>query len=422
MWRRGASFGPGDGFRRAEGVWLLAFMKKFGLCQLGLVIGALWAGGARPAAAWGVLGHRVITQVAVYELPAGMQVFYYRHLPALVRQSMVPADRRAQDPAEASRHYIYLDHYAEVNPFAKIPKGYDDAAAKFSADSLARYGTLPWAVLDTKDKLVAAFKQRDTLEIVRLSAELSYYAAEACVPLRTTLNYDGQLTNQTGLRNLWENQLPERHLAKYKLFAPEGQVLKDPVAAVWAALQSSYGFLTATFNLETKTAKGFTPRTKYTYAHHYGRTERRYSDAFADAYEEVVGGQVAFRLKEAGPLVASLWLTAWHEAGRPDLGTLLVPAKPSKDEKARLAVELKAWKANTLAQDHLLLAQRKDAVAAETDDIQATDGDAPLMPAEPTPPPTPAPAAPVAPASAPGKVKSKVKGPGQPIPKPAPKP
>jgi len=408
VWPLKLSFGPGRGFRRAGAGWLFSFMQKIGLCRLALVVGGLLAGSARPALAWGVLGHRVVTQVAVYGLPAPMQAFYYRHLPALVRQSTAPDERRAQDPAEALRHVIYLDHYAERNPFAKIPRGFDEAATKFSADTLAKYGTLPWAVLDTQEKLVAAFRARDTLDIVRLSAELSFYAADACVPLRTTLNYDGQLTGQAGLLGLWETQLPERFLDKYKLFGPGARELPDPAAAVWAVLQSSYGFLTATYDLETKVAKGFTPRTKYAFAHRYGRTERRYADAFADAYEEQVGGMVAFRLKEAAPLVASLWLTAWTQAGKPDLGALMLPARLGKDEKERLTTELKAWKANTLAQDRLLLAQQKQAVAAETDDIEAAEADAPATPAAPAS--SGAVGGGVAPAAA-AKVKVKIKTP-----------
>ncbi|MDO7886945.1 zinc dependent phospholipase C family protein [Hymenobacter cheonanensis] len=382
-------------------------MKKL-LLSLGLAV--LLLGPAAPAArAWGFLGHRVITQVAVYELPASMQAFYFRHLAELVRLSTAPDERRAQDKEEGPRHFIDMDHYSEDNPFAKVPRDYEEAAAKFSADTLKKYGTVPWTVLDTKQRLVDAFRQRDTTAIIKYSAELSHYTADAFVPLHTTVNYDGQLSGQTGLHALWESQLPERFLNDYKLDGEEGKVLKDPLAAIWGTIQGSYGFLTATYDLEAKTAKGFTPQTKYTFSHRFGRTQRRYSDAFADAYEKEVGGMVAFRLKGAAPMVASMWLTAWQEAGRPDLGTLMAPAKLGKEEKEQLTTQLKAWKTNALAQDHLLLAQQKEQKAAAADEIKAADGEA-------APPPPPEPAAPAAaspaaaPAAAPAtKVKVKTK-------------
>ena len=100
-------------------------MKKLVL-SLGLAAALL--GPLAPAArAWGFFGHRVITQVAVYQLPAGMQDFYYRHLPELVRLCTAPDERRGQDKAEASRHFIDIDHYGEENPFAKMPRAYDAA-------------------------------------------------------------------------------------------------------------------------------------------------------------------------------------------------------------------------------------------------------------------------------------------------------
>ena len=380
-------------------------MKKT-LLNLGLL--ALLLGPAAPAAhAWGVLGHRVITQVAVYELPAAMQAFYFRHLAELVRLSAAPDERRAQDPQEGPRHFIKLDHYSEDNPFAKVPRGYDEAVEKFSADTLQKYGTLPWAVLEAKEKLVAAFKARDTLAIIQQSAELSHYAADAFVPLHTTVNYDGQLTGQAGLLALWETQLPERFISVYKLDGEEARVLKDPVADIWLALQNSYGFLTATYDLETRTSKRFTPQTKYTFSHRFGRTQRRYSDAFADAYKQEVNGMVGFRLKGASPLVASLWLTAWQEAGHPDLATLMAPPKLAKAEKDQLTTQLKAWKANTLYQDQLLLAHQKEVKAIDADEIEAADGEA-----APPPPPEPVAAPPAAGAAPALKVKVKTKGPG----------
>jgi hypothetical protein len=387
-------------------------MKKT-LLSLGLA--ALLLGPAAPAArAWGVVGHRVITQVAVYELPTTMQAFYFRHLPELVRLSAAPDERRGQDPEEGGRHFIRLDHYSEDNPFAKVPRNYDEAVEKFSADTLKKYGTLPWAVLDAKQKLVAAFKARDTVAIILQSAELSHYAADAFVPLHTTVNYDGQLTGQAGLQGLWESQLPERFLKDYKLYGEEGKVLKDPLTAIWLVLQSSYGFLTATYDLETKTSKGFKAQNKYTFLHRFGRTQRRYSDAFADAYEKEVGGMVNFRLQGASPMVASLWLTAWQEAGRPDLANLLAPPKLSKEEKEQLTTQLKAWKANTLPQSQLLLAQQKEKKEIDADEIKAANGEAaPPPPPEPVAPAAPAPKPKTAPAPAaapPIKVKVKTKG------------
>ena len=373
--------------------------------------GLLATGGAR---AWGFLGHKVINQVAVYCLPSAMQPFYYRHMAELVRLATAPDERRATTPGEAPRHFIDMDHYSEDDPFGKVPKAYEKALEKFSADTLKKYGIVPWVVLEMKDSLTSAFQRRDTSDIIRFSAELGHYLGDAFVPLHTTVNYDGQLTNQNGLHGLWESQLVERNLTSYHLDSAPGTYLKDPQAAIWATVQQSYGFLGETLDRALKLEKQFPPSTRYTFSHRYGKTQRRFSDAYADAYEKEVGGQVAFRLKGAPTLLASFWLTAWQDAGKPDLSALMHPTKLTQHEKDLLKDELAARKNHTLSSDaNLLLALQKTKKAEDADEIKAAD--VPAAPAPTTEAPAPAAAQPVlapvppAPAATAGALPTKVK-------------
>jgi len=360
------------------------------------------------AGAWGFFGHRTITQVAVYELPASLQAFYYRHLAEVVRQSTAPDERRNDDPTEAPKHYIDMDHYSEINPFGKMPRPYDEAVTKFTADTLKKYGTVPWVIMEVKSNLTEAFRQRDTLNIVKYSAELSHYVADAFVPLHTTINYDGQLTDQKGLHSLWESQLPEKYINDYKLDGEPAKYVKDPLATIWDVLAQSYGFLGETFDRASKIEKVMKPDVRFTFSHKYGKTSRRYSDAFAAEYNKAVGGMVDFRLKGAPTMVSSLWLTAWQDAGKPDLNALMHPGKPSKAEKEKLGTELAAWKKNTLGQDQLLLAQQKAKKVETVDEIKSAKDM--TEPAEAAPNPTSVEVAPVpAPAPVPAGDKLKVK-------------
>ena len=256
-----------------------------------------------------------------------------------------------------------------------------------------------------KDNLTEAFRARDTAAIVKFSAELSHYVGDAFVPLHTTINYDGQLTDQKGLHSLWESQLPERFIGSYNLGGEPAKYVKDPLNAIWTVLGQSYGFLGETFDRAAKIEKTMKPEVRYTFSHRYGKTSRRFSDTFAEAYDKSVGGMVNNRLRSAPTLVSSLWLTAWQDAGKPDLNALMHPGKASKAEREKLAAELAAWKANTLAQDQLLLAQQKTKKVEATETIKSARdmGDN----ASDAPADAPAPAAPDA--SAPGFEKVKVK-------------
>lgn len=350
---------------------------------------------------WGFFGHRTITQVAVYALPSSMQNFYFRHMNRLVRLCTAPDERRNDDPAEESKHYIDMDHFGD-NPFGMMPKAYEKAAAKYTADTLKKYGTVPWTVLEVKEKLTQAFKEGDTTAILALSADLNHYVADAFVPLHTTENYDGQLTKQQGIHSLWESKLPELFISQYKLDSEKGEYLKDPQAAIWQVLQESYGFLGATFDIEAELSKKFSTEKKYVYSHKYGKTRRSYSDAFAKAYngsgKNGVGGMVAYRLKGAPTMVASFWYTAWKDAGSPDLNKLMRPSKLSKEEKELFDTQLKAWKDNLLVDQSLLLAMQKiEAAPAPTDAVGSADGEAPAAPA----PAAPAAATPASPAATP---------------------
>jgi hypothetical protein len=377
-------------------------MKKI---LLPLLLAVLSSGSA---GAWGFFGHRTITQVAIYELPAAMQPFYYRHMPELVRQSTAPDERRNEDPSEGPKHFIDMDHYSEDDPFGKVPRQYDKAVEKFTADTLKKYGTVPWVIMEMKENLTEAFRQRDTAAIIKYSAELGHYVGDAYVPLHTTINYDGQLTDQKGLHGLWESQLPERFISNYKLDGEPARYLKDPLSTIWDVLAKSYGFLGETFDRATKIEKTMPPATRYSFSHRYGKTSRRFSDAFADAYEQAVGGMVAYRLKEAPTTVSSFWLSAWQDAGKPDLNALMNPPKMSKEEKEKLSTELTAWKKNTLPQDQLLLAQQKVKKAEVVDEIKAAK-DMVAPPAEPEPTPAAAPSAGPEPTAAPAAEPDKVK-------------
>ena len=109
---------------------------------------------------------------------------------------------------EAPRHYIDIDHYGQ-NPFQVMPRKWTDAVEKFSEDTLLTYGIVPWHIQTVYNRLVKVFEEKDIDYILKNSADLGHYVSDAHVPLHTTENYNGQLTNQKGIHAFWESRLPE---------------------------------------------------------------------------------------------------------------------------------------------------------------------------------------------------------------------
>jgi hypothetical protein len=160
------------------------------------------------AEAWGFYGHKRINRMAVFTLPPEMIGFYKKHIEYITEHAVDPDKRRYSIPEEAPRHYIDIDHYGP-SAFDSMPKFWKKAVAKYSEDTLNAYGIVPWWIDVMTYRLADAFRQGDVDRILRLSAELGHYVGDAHVPLHTTENYNGQLTNQHGIHGFWESRVPE---------------------------------------------------------------------------------------------------------------------------------------------------------------------------------------------------------------------
>lgn len=306
---------------------------------------------------WGFFGHKVVHQLAIYGLPKQMQGFFYKNQEYLVQQSVRPDERRNHDPEEAPRHFIDVDVYG-VDAVYTMPQSWKAAAEKYPVDTLKKYGIVPWHVTVIKERLTNAFRQQNADSILFYAADLGHYIADAHVPLHTTLNYDGQLTNQHGLHSLWESKVPEMHAEMYRLQNRKATYLKDTETAIWEVVRSSHKLFPGVLAMELEATKAFTPETKYVTVERNGRKRQYYSDTFAKKYAELLGPTVAQRMQASAEVVADFWYTCWVDGGKPDLDKLM-GGRITKEEKQLLKEEQKSWKKNTLFQEGRVLALKK---------------------------------------------------------------
>ena len=158
---------------------------------------------------WGFFAHKKINYYAIFLLPPEMMLLYKPNAEFLKEHAIDPDKRRYALPAEAARHYIDLDHYGEY-PFVTLPRKWKDAVAKFSEDSLNAHGIVPWWIQTMMLRLTDAFREKNQAKILKLSAEIGHYIADAHVPLHTNSNYNGQMTDQKGIHGFWESR-PRDH-------------------------------------------------------------------------------------------------------------------------------------------------------------------------------------------------------------------
>jgi hypothetical protein len=309
-----------------------------------LLLLPLLFGSVGPARAWGFYGHRLLNRLAVYTLPPEMLPFFKANIDYLTNNATRPDSRRTVVPTEAPRHFLDVDAYGDsalTSHGRGLPRAYADAVALVGGeDSLLRHGIVPWQVARMKGQLTAAFRDRDTDRILHLSADLGHYVADACVPLHTTRNYNGQLTNQRGIHALWESRLPELNGLNYDLLTGQAPYLDNPTEAAWLAVERAHAALDSVFTMERQLTAELSEDRKYGYEQRGRQTIRTYSREFSQAYHQRLNGQVERQLRYAARLIGAFWYTCWVDAGQPDLTEM--DQQPSEAEQAAIEKERKA--------------------------------------------------------------------------------
>ncbi|TWI83383.1 hypothetical protein IQ13_1494 [Lacibacter cauensis] len=271
---------------------------------------------------WGFFGHRKINYHAVFLLPPEMIGFYKTHIDFLTEHAVDPDKRRYALPEEGARHYIDIDRYGTY-PYSNLPRNYDSAVAKFSADSVNAYGIVPWWVQIMLGRLTNAFKEKNQAKILKLSAEIGHYIADAHVPLHASHNHNGQLTNQQGIHGFWESRVPELLAEKeFDFWIGKAEHIKNPGQFIWARVLESAAAADTVLRYEKELTQITAPDQKYSFENRNGITIRTYSTSFTTAYNTKLNGMVERRIRQSIYAVASFWYTAWVNAGQPDLNKL----------------------------------------------------------------------------------------------------
>ena len=267
---------------------------------------------------WGFWAHKEIHRYAIQSLPPEMRNFFGAMADSIIARS-VDADRRRNfDKNEAPYHYIDIDRYGTY-PFAELPRNYDEAVKKFGKERVDTNGTVPWRIASLTERLSDAMKRKDRKSTIFHIVNLGHYIADAHVPLHSTENYDGKMTNQPGLHARWESQLPERFGSSYR-FAPSNvEYISDPLATAFAIILESYERVDSVLQLDLKAKEGIPESELVTTKQERGRTVYIYSDKYYDRYNSLLKGMVERRTKDSVKRVASYWYTAWVNAGKPDL-------------------------------------------------------------------------------------------------------
>ena len=276
---------------------------------------------------WGFFGHRKINRQAVFLLPPEMISLFKNNIDFLEEHSTDPDKRRYAVTEEGPRHYIDIDHYGEY-PFPLLPRNWCDAIDSFTEDTLMAHGIAPWHIEVMLRRLTASFFQKDLSGILKNSAEIGHYISDIHVPLHTSSNHNGQLTNQKGIHGFWESRVPELLCDdSFDLYIGKAAYIENTDEFIWSVVLESAKAVDSVLCVESALTMEWSDKSKYAFESRNEHLVKQYSSDFTKQYNTRLHGMVERRMRQAVWGVASLWFTAWVNAGQPDLQEL-VYAKP----------------------------------------------------------------------------------------------
>jgi len=187
-------------------------------------------------------------------------------------------------------------------------------------DHFSQEGILPYHLYSMYYWLVKAFEDKDYDKILRTSAEFGHYIGDAHVPLHTTKNYNGQLTDQIGIHAFWESRLPELFAdSEYSFLVGKAKKIDKPLTYFWDIIWDSHRLLEDVLRIEKELTVSFPEDQQLCYDERLQRTIKTQCPEFARAYHTELSGMVEDRMQDAILSIGSVWFSAWVDAGQPEL-------------------------------------------------------------------------------------------------------
>lgn len=293
------------------------FKKTFAILFTFLLV----FGSTEKSFSFGFYAHKKINRMAVFALPPEMIGFFKKHIDYLIEHAIDPDKRSRGVEGEAQKHYFDADHYGD-SVYWVIPKFWKDAVAKYTEDTLQANGINPWWTSKMVFSLTQAFKDEDFDDILRIAANLGHYIADACTPLHSTQWYDGKIPEQKGIHAFWETRIPELYADNYNYLVGRSEFVDKSYEFIWQLSKESHDAVDTIFNVETYLRLNYPQDKMFVYDEKGTVIKKQFSSDYCTEFNKRTNNMVEHRMQRAVYAVASLWYTAWVNAGQPDLSRL----------------------------------------------------------------------------------------------------
>lgn len=280
---------------------------------------------------WGFYAHTAINTEATFLLPDEMYSFFKENLSEIKSGATKPDQRRSLSEEEAGKHYIDIELYGDsiLNNYLS----YDEALLLFGEDAMLDHGYAPWNLVHYYYRLRNAFEEKNADLILKYAGEIGHYTADLHVPLHTTENYNGQLSNQYGIHSFWETTLPEKFINNYTFSFQEVVYIQNPLDLAWKITTESHLLVNKVLNDEKEIAQQNDFSSKMVVSRRGRTLQIQANDEYARIYHEKLGGMVEERMRLSILRVASIWYSCWVDAGQPNLENMKKKRRTKKPRK-----------------------------------------------------------------------------------------
>lgn len=251
---------------------------------------------------WGNNANRLIVNRAIDTMPADLRPFFESNRSVLYEHVNDPFVTVAKTPAERKNQFLYLEKYGRF-PFDALPRNYKAAVAKFGRTKLEANGLLPWQIGVYNAKLTDAMKAGRWDDAKLYAAVLASYVAAAHDPFNTTDNFDGHLSLQQGINERFGTALVDRYSSFFFMRPNDAVFISDPTDHAFDACLSSHSWLETILYADREARRGL----------------NAYTDEYYDHFYNQSGAILIRQISDAATDVGSYWLTAWKNAGQPQL-------------------------------------------------------------------------------------------------------
>ena len=248
---------------------------------------------------WGHLGHHIISYNTILSALPEMSFFEY-WADSLAAHASDADIRKSFDPNEGPKHYIDIDNYPEFLSTGTIPQSFDSVVAIHGYSFVIDQGILPWAILWVADSLQTAFENNDWNRAMLLASDLGHYIADAHMPLHITKNYNGQITNQTGVHSRYESNLIEDFQNQIQYDGDSLQYINNLPDYIFNMLYENYQYVDSVLYADA-TAKAYAGNTQDT--------------AYYNKFWEIAKNFTIRLFKNASYRITCVIYTAWINAG-----------------------------------------------------------------------------------------------------------